>query len=1208
MNPIIETLNHWGANAVRFAWPMLWQSSALIVILFVADFALRRRVRAAVRYALWLVVMLKLLLPPSLALPTGVAWWLFPASTPAKPQTTRFVVSYGDVVAPSLPPQPIPAFTPTPQPRMSAAAWTILAWSAISAGLLVWLTARWRHIVCDLKRATPVPAWLGELFDETKHSAGLSRAVCLRVTTQAMSPAVCGLFRPIILLPQSLVEKLSPVQLRAVLLHELVHLRRGDVWTNCAQALVQIVYWWHPLLWFANARIRRVREEAVDDAVMLTLRDEAEVYAPTLLEVAKLAFHRPLASLGLVGILESRSALRQRIERLINFHAPRKAGLTFVSFIAICVFSAVALPMEKPIPSAINQPAPQAAAVEQTLTVKINLAVFTNNIKTHSATYLHEPTDHYGEILLDILRGEGVNCNPPHGLAFNTKTGEITTQNTPEALEIFRQVIEQLNQLNGPGVLPLISSAIRRKGVVIQGEYYMMQTADFDNLVKDLQLYNNSRDGLTWWSISPDQFTSFGERTKSLGLRPLLRPRVQTRHGIAAYLPYVTETNYIELSCLPFVAVDQTQRFVALTVQMNPKGWLPDTPAGGGPVRDSTNSNVATGEVAAEDNGGIVLRAKNPRGDNLVMILGVQITTNNPPPAQFKDRLTAIVTRANDHPATNFGKTETVPDTSSPNSPPSAFNGNISRQKNDPDTLVQNGKLFYEMGRLDEAERLLTSALAREPENQAAHYYMNLVQAAKTNQPTGMIRSPVGREKIVRKLNRIQFDRFGPYAGLPLSEIVRVLNRQTAEFDSDKTGIHFFMAGNSDGRQPTIDANTGLPSKNTDPTGADINSVVINIDLTNVRLTDVLDGILLSANKPIQYSILDNGIVFSSRRDPENPPLETRTFKVDPIVFVRSLETTTAGGAGPTNISQAAKQFFRTLGLNSDPPKSVFFNDRLGVLFIRATGQDLDTVEKAVQVLNYAPPSQIHIKARFIEVPEEILLGFGILSTITNRLNPAAWRSITPVESTRVLLQRLESTPGIKNLAEPEVTTLSGRQVQMRAITTKSITTQYLAGSDNSTVVPPYEKVESGPVLDVIPLVSSDGYTIDLRVIASVTEFLGYDKPTNSISAAPQSGTSVPTILPRFQVHKFEAHIKLWDGQTTILGAATSTIIEQHKELTIDPGSMSTDDAEAPGQTTRTVAKKQLLVLVTATLVDAAGNRIHSDNDMFIAPTGIPPQ
>ena len=169
---------------------------------------------------------------------------------------------------------------------------------------------------------------------------------------------MCGLFRPVILLPRSLAERLPPKQLRAVLLHELVHLRRGDVWVNCAQALLQILYWWHPLLWLANARIRRVREEAVDDAVMLALRDDAETYAPTLLEVAKLALHRPLATLGLVGILESRGSLRQRIERLIDFRPPRKAGLTLGSALAVLGFAALAVPMgEAPAPSEAAQSA-----------------------------------------------------------------------------------------------------------------------------------------------------------------------------------------------------------------------------------------------------------------------------------------------------------------------------------------------------------------------------------------------------------------------------------------------------------------------------------------------------------------------------------------------------------------------------------------------------------------------------------------------------------------------------------------------------------------------------------------------------------------------------------------------------------------------------------------------------------------------------------
>ena len=112
---------------------------------------------------------------------------------------------------------------------------------------------------------------LTALADEAQIFAGTKFKVQVKLTMNSMSPAVCGLFRPVILIPQSLVENFSDEQLRAVLLHELIHLRRRDVWVNFVQALLQIFYWWHPLVWLANARIRRVREEAVDDAVMLAL-------------------------------------------------------------------------------------------------------------------------------------------------------------------------------------------------------------------------------------------------------------------------------------------------------------------------------------------------------------------------------------------------------------------------------------------------------------------------------------------------------------------------------------------------------------------------------------------------------------------------------------------------------------------------------------------------------------------------------------------------------------------------------------------------------------------------------------------------------------------------------------------------------------------------------------------------------------------------
>jgi beta-lactamase regulating signal transducer with metallopeptidase domain len=382
MNSVIETFNSWAGHALTFLWPMLWQSSLLIVLLFGLDWAARRKARAAVRYAFWLVLLLKLVLPPSLAFPTGIAWWLRPSrAEPAPPHQNAFVVDYGPSPTPAVALKSLAIPTPTTPKKPTLEASFCFAWGIGALALLACMLARWRSIARIAQQATPAPDWVNKLRSPwVDHASRTCRAVLsaegsakaeaqrrrvthhvsrspvrrslgeggtpvIKVTNERLSPAVCGLLRPVILLPRALLDHLPHAQLRAVLLDEQMHLRRRDVWVNCAQALLQAAYWWHPLLWLANGRIRRLREEAVDDAVMLALRDEAECYAPTLLEVAKVALQRPLASLCLVGILEPRSSLQRRIERLLEFRPPKKSGMTLASTIGLLSLSALALPM-----------------------------------------------------------------------------------------------------------------------------------------------------------------------------------------------------------------------------------------------------------------------------------------------------------------------------------------------------------------------------------------------------------------------------------------------------------------------------------------------------------------------------------------------------------------------------------------------------------------------------------------------------------------------------------------------------------------------------------------------------------------------------------------------------------------------------------------------------------------------------------------------
>src|SRR5207302_5416758 len=131
------------------------------------------------------------------------------------------------------------------------------------------------------------------------------------------------------------------------LLHELAHVKRGDVLFHYAQTLLQIFYWWHPLLWLANAQIRRVREQAVDEMVMVQMGEEAETYPTTLLEVARLSFLRPMLALGLVGIVESKSALAQRIKRLLDGPVPKSAKLGILRLAIVAVVGALLLPMAR---------------------------------------------------------------------------------------------------------------------------------------------------------------------------------------------------------------------------------------------------------------------------------------------------------------------------------------------------------------------------------------------------------------------------------------------------------------------------------------------------------------------------------------------------------------------------------------------------------------------------------------------------------------------------------------------------------------------------------------------------------------------------------------------------------------------------------------------------------------------------------------------
>jgi hypothetical protein len=315
--------------------------------------------------------------------------------------------------------------------------------------------------------------------------------------------------------------------------------------------------------------------------------------------------------------------------------------------------------------------------------------------------------------------------------------------------------------------------------------------------------------------------------------------------------------------------------------------------------------------------------------------------------------------------------------------------------------------------------------------------------------------------------------------------------------------------------------------------------------------------------------------VFAGIDNPALPAptnLCSRHFRVDARMFANTL-LPTIPDLQTNDVPTMAKRFFSQLGVNMDlPGKSVFYNDGMSELFVRATSQDIDTIEEAIQALN-RPPPQLHIKARFLEAPKGTLAGLG---NFLNSTNSAAgqFTGILTDANMRAILQSLGSHQDVETLAEPEVITTSGRQTQMRATTKVETDVVY-----DVVVERPTKPLEIGPILDVVPIVLSDGFTINLTLIPSLNE-----RMINS--------NSVPNTLPDFRVRQVVTTLNLWDGQTAIISGFPEKDYVNGKE--VFDKSKSCD--------------KELLVFITATIVDPAGNRIHSDKELSFAKNGVPMQ
>jgi hypothetical protein len=169
----------------------------------------------------------------------------------------------------------------------------------------------------------------------------------------AAMPMACGLLEPAVIVPAA-ADEWDEERRRAVLLHELAHVRRHDVATHAAARAALAFYWFHPLAWLAVRELRKERERACDDLVLQS-RVRASEYAAQLLEIAR-GFRAPAAAAWTGLAMARRSQLEGRLLAILDTGRRRAPVSRGAAAVCAALALAVVLPLAAMRPQA-NPPA-----------------------------------------------------------------------------------------------------------------------------------------------------------------------------------------------------------------------------------------------------------------------------------------------------------------------------------------------------------------------------------------------------------------------------------------------------------------------------------------------------------------------------------------------------------------------------------------------------------------------------------------------------------------------------------------------------------------------------------------------------------------------------------------------------------------------------------------------------------------------------------
>lgn len=317
--------------------------SALIILVLLTRKAVAREFGPGIAYALWLVPLARLILPP---LPDGMSWVSLlglapsvslmkaagepPAAVTEMPLFMEAPVgalaAENDAVRAVFGAAPASVDAPAgflPGADMSAPLLMIFLGIWIAGGLisLARNMAAQHSFMSVIRRERRDPsARLQGIADQVARQVGLKRTPQIATSLVSNGPLVTGLFRPIVLLPAWFETDYDDAQQRAALAHELTHVKRGDLWALQLAELFVACLWFNPLAYIAREAFRTDQEAACDSDVLRCGAASPHAYGATLLKAVRISVPERLP---LAASLPLTHSLKERM-KLMTYPAPSK--------------------------------------------------------------------------------------------------------------------------------------------------------------------------------------------------------------------------------------------------------------------------------------------------------------------------------------------------------------------------------------------------------------------------------------------------------------------------------------------------------------------------------------------------------------------------------------------------------------------------------------------------------------------------------------------------------------------------------------------------------------------------------------------------------------------------------------------------------------------------------------------------------------------